>query len=380
MEESLRLGRIAGVAVGINWSVLAIFALIWFVLSAGRFPAAYPEQSTVTYVVAGGVAAVLFFLSLLAHEVAHAIVAQRNGLEVEGITLWLFGGVARLGGEAADPGAELRIAGVGPLVSIIVAVVFFVVFVLVGMGEAGIVGGVFSWLSAINVALAIFNLVPAAPLDGGRILRAFLWRRRRDRLSATITAARAGKAFGWALIALGLAEFAFGLGIGGLWLMLIGWFLITAAGSEEQHARLRGALGGLTVRDAMTADPVVVPRSLNVQRFLDDYVFAHRHSTFPMVDEEGRPAGIVTLRRVKRVPAEERGRTSIRTVACDPGDVPTADPDETLTSVLPRMRGCADGRVIVVDGGEIIGIISPADVTRLLEFGELRDPRDTEHV
>lgn len=375
VRESLRIGRIAGVNVGINWSVLAIFALLWFSLSAGRFPAAYPDHTTGMYIAAGGVAATVFFLSLLAHEVAHALVARRNGIEVEGITLWLFGGVARLSGEARDPGADLRIAGVGPLVSLALAAVFFVS----SFAPAGLVGGVLLWLAVINAALAIFNLMPAAPLDGGRILRAFLWRRRRDRLSATVTAARAGRVFGFVLIGLGLVEFAFGAGIGGLWFAFIGWFLTSAASAEERFAELRGAVGGLTVGEVMTADPTVAPASLTVEELLNEYVLRHRYSTFPLV-EDGRAVGLVTLRQLKQVSRDRRATTPVRHVACDLQDLPTAHPEQPLNELLPGAGGCGAGRVLVLRDGTLAGIISPTDIARVLELSDLRDPRERQHV
>jgi Zn-dependent protease len=186
---------------------------------------------------------VVFFLSLLAHELSHAIVARRNGVDVEGITLWWFGGVARLEGEASDPGAELRISGVGPLVSVVLAGVFAAI--LDAIGVAAIAVEVFVWLALINAILAIFNLVPAAPLDSGRILRSILWRRRGDRFAAAITAARAGRFFGWLLMVLGLFDFVAGAGLAGLWLVMIGWFLTMAAGAEEHHSINRRALGGV---------------------------------------------------------------------------------------------------------------------------------------
>lgn len=380
MEESLRLGRIAGVDVGINWSVLAIFALIAFSLSAGRFPEQYPDLSTATYAVAGFAAAVLFFVSLLAHELAHAIVARRNGIDVEGITLWLFGGVARLTGEAQDPGADLRVAGVGPLVSLVLAGMFGLLYLGARPLDAGIVGGVFGWLAVINLALAIFNLMPAAPLDGGRILRAFLWRRRDDRHSATVTATKAGRVFGFLLMGLGLLEFAVGAGFDGLWLILIGWFLTNAAKSEEQYAQLQQRIGGVRVRDVMTPEPLVAPPFLSVQEFLDRYVFNHRYATYPIVEDE-RPVGLLSLNRIREVPAEERRATSARRVACPMEEVATAGPDEPLLEVLPRMQGCADGRVLVVDDdGRLIGIVSPTDVARVIELSRFRDLRDPHHV
>lgn len=381
MREHISLGRVAGINVGINWSVLAIFLLITFGLAAGRFPLLYPDLGTGVYVAAGLAAGVIFFLSLLAHEVAHAVVAQRNGVEVDGITLWLFGGVARLSGEAADPGAELRISGVGPLVSLVLAGVFFAVAVAVGAAELpGILVGIFAWLAVINVVLAIFNLVPAAPLDGGRILRAVLWQHRNDRVSASITAARAGRAFGWFLVLLGLAQLLLFAGFGGIWFMLIGWFLTTAAAAEEQHAKVSGALSDVRVRDVMSADPTVAPRSLSVDQFLEDYVFPHRFSTFPLTEDGGRPAGLVTLNRVKAVSADRRASTPIHEVACPVDDVPQVGPDEPLADLLPRMWGCADGRVLVVEDGRIVGLVSPTDVLRQMEVAELHSPRRSQHI
>lgn len=381
MNESISLGRIAGVRVGINWSVLAIFALVSFSLAAGRLPAEYPDFSTGAYTVSGVVAGVIFFLSLLAHEVAHAVIARRNGLEVEGITLWLFGGVARLGGEAADPGADLRIAGVGPLVSLLLAGGFYVLELLIaasGVPELAI--GVLSWLAMINLALAAFNLVPAAPLDGGRILRAALWRWRGDRLRATVNASRAGVAFGGLLVLVGLAEFAFNAGFGGLWFVLIGWFLINAARSEQQYAQMRGKLGDIRVEQVMSPDPLTVPAHLSVEAFIRDYLFRHRYATFPLVADGDEPAGLVSLNRIREVPTDERGMTSLRNVACPPDEVATVAPGDHLAEALPRMTSCADGRLVVVDDGRVVGIVSPSDVTHVLEYADLRDSRDAAHV
>lgn len=208
MRASFRLGRIAGVPVGVNWSVLVIFVLIAWALSASLFPRSYPGHSTFAYVVAGLAAAVVFFLGLLAHEVAHAVIAKRNGIEVDSITLWLFGGVSELKGEAKDPGAELRIAGIGPLVSLVIGVFFGVIAALVALaGGRGLLVGALSWLAGINVLLAIFNVLPAAPLDGGRLLHAVVWRATGDRTKASIVAARAGWGLGIILIVIGIWRF-----------------------------------------------------------------------------------------------------------------------------------------------------------------------------
>jgi Zn-dependent protease/CBS domain-containing protein len=381
MKETVRLGEISGIRVGINWSVIVIFLLVLVGLSGGYFPVEFPDRPAGLYALAGLVSAVLFFASLLAHEMAHALVARRNGIEVEGITLWLFGGVARLSGEARDPGAELRISGVGPLVSVLAGVLFFALAILAAsVGVEGLPVGVLSWLALINVVLAVFNLVPAAPLDGGRILRAILWKRHGDRLRAAITATRAGRAFGFVLIALGLWLFLVVPGFFGVWWMLIGWFIINAAGAEEQHARLQASLSGVRVRDVMSPDPLSVPGDLSIDRFLEDYVLRNRFSTFPLVENGGRPVGLVTLNRVKQVPRDDRGTTSVRSVACGMDDLAVAAPDDMLVDLLPRLGQCADGRALVLDEGRVIGIVSPTDIMRTLELAELRDELASRHV
>lgn len=203
MRTNFRLGQIAGIRIGVNWGILVIFAIITWGLATSRFPAAYPQYATGTYVAAAVLTAGAFFASLLAHELSHALVARRNGLQVGDITLCLFGGVARLSGEASNPGAELCIAGIGPLVSLVLGLVFLVVAGLLEMsGYHGLVLAGFAWLGGINIALAVFNVIPAAPLDGGRVLRSTIWWRTGDRLKAIRWSSWASQVFGWVLVAL----------------------------------------------------------------------------------------------------------------------------------------------------------------------------------
>lgn len=379
MRETIRLGHLAGVRVGVHWSVLVIFLLITLGLAAGRFPVLYPERAPAEYLVAGLVAGLLFLLSLLAHEVSHALVARRNDVEVEGITLWMLGGVANLMGRARTAGAELRISGVGPLVSVILAAVFFTV--LLGLQAAGVGGltvGVLRWLAIINLVLAVFNLFPAAPLDGGRVLTAFLWKRRGDRYSAAITAARAGRAFGLFLVAAGFVMFV--SGVGGLWLILIGGFLTLVAGAEEKQLQMEDALGDVQVRDVMTSAPTAAPADLTVQDFLENYVFRHRFSSFPLLDSDDRPIGLVTLNRVKQVPPDDRSRVAVGDVACSGDDLVAVSPGDALSDVLQQLSGCSDGRAVVVDSGRLVGILSPSDISRQLQVMDLRGRRDVPDV
>lgn len=373
--QHIRLGRIAGIEIGINWSLLVVFWLIAWSLAAVRLPAQYEGYGAGAYWVAGSITSLVFLSSLLMHELGHALVARRAGVEVDGITLWLFGGVARLRGEAMSPRAELRITAVGPAVSLVLAATFVVLsFILERMGVPDLLSGVLQWLGVINAILAVFNLVPAFPLDGGRVLRAILWQRKGDRVSATRTAAAAGRAFAYFLIGFGLVEFAAGAGIGGLWLVFLGWFLLGAATVEESQALLRGALRDVRVEDIMSPDPVVAPASLSVNSFIDYYVMAHRFSTVPIENEERVAIGLVTLSRVKSVPRDRRSTSSLSVIACSMDEVATAKPQDPAARVLEGMQRCSDGRALVLDDGRLVGIVSPRDIQRALQRAGLREP------
>lgn len=372
VTETFTLGRIAGIRVGVNASVLVIVLVIAGGLALGRFPLVLPGRSTAAYVVAGLIAAVTFLASLLAHELAHAIVARRNGIEVEGITLWLLGGVARLKGGAGSPGVEFRIAGVGPLTSLVLGVAFGACAVVARLLDAdGLPVAVLEYLAVINVVLAVFNLIPAAPLDGGRLLRALLWRVRGDAWSSAVTAARAGRFFGFALIALGILQLVTGRGLGGLWLALIGLFVVNAATAEEQHAHVSGRLGGLAVGHVMSTPAMTADPDQTVERFLHDVALVQRFSTYPLVDRAGAITGLVTLNRLRSVPLAARATTRLREVACSPADIPVARPDEPLTALLPRLEGCADGRAVVIHDGRVVGVLSPSDIARTVQLADL---------
>lgn len=359
--------------VQVDVSVIVVVVILVGTLAFGRFPAVLPGRSTVGYLAAAVVAAVLFMASVLAHEVAHAVVARRNGIEVESITLWLFGGVAQLKGDPRSPGADLRIAAVGPLTSLVLGVAFgAIAFGLSVAGVGGLPVAVIGYLAGINVVLAIFNLVPAAPLDGGRVLRAVLWTIWRDQQRAALAAARAGRIFGYLLVGLGLLQVAYGSSFSGLWLVLIGLFVVNAAAAEQQHARVGSLLRGVVVGNVMTAHPVVADPEQTVEEFIRRTALIHPFSSYPLTDPTGRLLGLITLNRVRSVPAERRTSTKLSEIACRPEEVPTARPDEPLADLLPRMAGCADGRAIATDGnGAVVGIVSPSDVSRAVQLASL---------
>ncbi|MGW4202747.1 site-2 protease family protein [Streptomyces sp. NPDC004726] len=369
MRATMTLGRIAGVRIGVHWSVLLIFGIIAFGLAQNQFPGVYPGHAPLVYWAAGLGTAVVFFVSLLAHELAHAVVARRNGVVVDDIVLWLLGGVARLKSEASSPAAELRIAGVGPLVSLLLGGLFVLGTWLLALASApGLLIAVAAWLAGINLLLAVFNALPAAPLDGGRLLRAFLWWRTGDRLRATAGATAAGRVLGWLLIVLGLVVFMRGGGLGGLWLTLIGWFLIAAATAEGRQARVRGALAGVPVRDAMTRDPLTVPADLTVADLLADPRYRYRHSAFPVTGADGAPVGLVTLDGARQVPPAQTGTVTVGEVMVPLSRTTVAGPDDSLADLLPRVEPGAEHHVLVMDQSGIVGILSLSDINRMVTW------------
>lgn len=368
MNTSIRLGTVRGIEVGVNWSWFVVFALIVWTLATGVFPALNEGLSDGVYVAMAVVAAAAFFLSLLAHELGHALQARREGMEIDGITLWLFGGVARFKGQFPSAGAEFRIAVAGPLVSLAVGIACVLV-ALASLPEA--VDGVVSWLGYINLMLLAFNMLPALPLDGGRVLRSLLWKGKGDFAWATNVAAGIGRAFGYAMIAGGVFLFIFEGAFSGAWLAFIGWFLLAAAGAEQRSLAVRQALGGLRVRDVMAREPVAVSPDLTLGRFMDEVVWARRYTTYPVV-EDGRAVGLVPFRRVAEVPRGEWDSRTVRACMLPLEQVPTLGPDEPLVDALETLSESTVGRGLVLDGTRLLGLLSVTDVARALEIGRWR--------
>src|SRR6266852_4681524 len=356
MNENVSLGRIFGIHVGLNWSLLVVAALIAWSLATSLLPSASPGQTSGAYWTAGVVSAFVFLVSLLAHELAHSVVAMRRGVRVEGITLWLFGGVSRFSSDTNSPGTQALFTFVGPLTSLALGAVFYLVSVAVGNGpHAGLVPATLSWLGYINISLGVFNLVPAFPLDGGRLLQSLIWLRTGDRLRATRIAARIGLGFAYLLIAYGLATFVFaGSVIGGVWSVFLGWFLLGAARSEEAGGLMRQALSGISVRDVMSANPVQAPDDISVEEALHGYVLASRHSTFPTHDASGRLSGLLTLTALKNIAPQARATTLVKDITCPLASVSTASPDDPAANLLGVSDGCSEGRTLVVDRGELV--------------------------
>jgi Zn-dependent protease/CBS domain-containing protein len=369
MNENVSLGRIAGIPVGFNWSLLVVAALVAWSLATSFLPAAAPNQASSAYWAAGVISAFVFLASVLAHELAHSIVAMQRGVKVEGITLWLFGGVSRFSSDTNSPGTQALFTFVGPLTSLVLGALFYLVSTAVGSGpNPGLVSATLSWLGYINISLGVFNLVPAFPLDGGRLLQSLIWLRTGDRLRATRIAARIGMAFAYLLIAYGLATFVFaGSLVGGVWSVFLGWFLLGAARSEETGGLIRQALSGISVSEVMTPSPVQAPDNISVEDALHGYMLASRHSTFPTHDAGGQLSGLLTMAALKNVAPGARSTTLIKEIMCPLDKLSTASPADPIINLLGVSEGCSEGRTLVVDSGRLVGIISPSDISRLVQ-------------
>jgi Zn-dependent protease/CBS domain-containing protein len=370
VNGNIRLGRIGGVEVRINWSWLVIFALIVWSLADGIFPSQNPGLSRGVHLAMAVVAALLFFASLLLHELGHAWVARREGLEIDGITLWLFGGVSQFKSRFPSPGAEFRIAIAGPLVSLVLGVIF-VLIALAGLPSA--VDGVAAWLGYINLTLLAFNLIPALPLDGGRVLRAALWRIRGDLGWATRIATEIGRGFGYLFIALGIAMFIFQGSFSGAWLAFIGWFLLQAATAEARYIATEAALDGLRVRDLMVRKPVTVDGDLTIGQFMDEVAHSRRFTTYPVVDA-GRPIGLLAFSSVAAVPRSEWDSRRVRDAMIPLDGVPLLTEDETAVDALAALSSPTSNRGLVVENGHLAGLLSITDLTRALEVRRSQRP------
>lgn len=370
--RGFRLGSVFGFEIRVDYSWFVIFFLILWTLSLGFFPATYPGLAPGAHMAMGLAATLLFFASLLGHELSHSLVARSRGIPIEGITLFIFGGMAHTRMEAEDPRDEFFIAGVGPLSSLVLAGLFLAVAALGrGLGWPVPVTGVAQYLGVINVALAVFNLLPGFPLDGGRLFRAIAWKATGDLTKATRWATTGGKALGYALMLVGIIEF-FLLpgGLGGLWLVFIGWFVRTAADASFRQHLLRTTLEGVRVWELMTRDPLTVAGDVTLAEFADRFILDGRHRAYP-VTEQGRPVGVISLDHLRSVPREEWSARTVASAMSPVDEDARVPPDAKVTDVLDRLGRAPGGRILVTQDGELKGIITRGDLVRWIDRTEL---------
>lgn len=362
LSPSFTILRVRGIRIGAHWSWLLVFALVSWSLARNVFPFVYPGLSDNAYLGMAVVSALIFFACILLHELGHAFQAIKEGMKIKDITLWLFGGVARFEGMFPSAGAEFRIAAAGPLVSVVLAAGFVLITWVGGLTGLPVeFRGVSDYLARINLLVVGFNLVPALPLDGGRILRSWLWKRNDNFTRSTVLAARIGKGFAYLLMAVGAIQVFSFSATNGLWLVLMGWFLASAAGAEQNYALVRQVFEGLTVRAIMTPDPAVVSPGMTLDEFVA-LVQAGGHAFLPVIDD-GAVLGVVSVGAAAEVPPESRAVTRVRDIMQEPVIFSASTPVVEAIEVLRLPPEWA----LVMDGGRLDGIVSLTDVVRALQ-------------
>lgn len=372
-RTAIPLGRWAGIPVGAHWSIIVVLVLLTDLLASAVLPQAAPGETAGWYWVTAGLTATGFLVSLLLHELSHALVARRHGVGVKRITLWMLGGAAELEDEPPTPKADLLIAVAGPAASVLIGGVSLGGAILVAGSLPPLPVGGLVWLGVSNLVLAIFNLLPGAPLDGGRILRALVWQWRGDRAKAAAVAAKAGQILGALLSAAGLTQLLLLRQFGGLWLMLLGWFLVFAAQAEFTSGVLRKRLEGLRVGDIMNPAPVIAPGWWTVDAFAAYAAGASHDRVFPVLSFDGIPIGIVSLGDLIRLSEEDRLVTRVADVARkDDQAVTVVGVDARVTKLMSRVF-LRHGRdlVLVTKSTALAGVVGADDLARAIELATL---------
>ena len=367
MRQSFSLGRIGGVRIGANWSLLAVIGLIALELDAVVFPNAVPHLSPALYLAAAVVTSLVFIGTIAAHEVGHALVARRQGLKVDSIVLWALGGLTNIEDESPSPGRELLMVGIGPAISLAIGAAFVgIAYGASGIGAPALLVEAVAWLGGLSILLGVFNLVPASPLDGGRMLHSLIWKLLGDRNRATMVSSRIGQVLGYAVAGFGLVLLFFYGSMEGLWIAITGWFIGAGATAELQSTVVTGNLGDTTMAQVMTPVSEPVPDWQSVEVVLRDGRVDAAHPVALLENWGGEPSGLVTLPQLLAVPYASREMVRARDVAWPFGSVVVTSPDEKVVDVMQRWpRGIA-WAVALVDG-KPVGALSSAELTLLLK-------------
>ncbi len=366
---SLRIGKILGIPVEVNASWLAIFVLVAASLSFDYFPGQFGWSAGLSLLV-GVFTALLFFLSVVAHEMSHSVVARAGGIRINRVTLFLFGGVAEMAEEPHGPGKEFLMAVAGPGMSLVLAAAFFLTYTAArAVGASAVLWGPTQYLAMINLAVAVFNLLPGFPLDGGRVLRAILWKATGDLLKATLWASRVGQLIGYGMVATSV----FGVlsyGASFIWFGLVGWFLAVLADTSYRQQLAKARMGAVRVGDIMTPSPVVVPGDLSLEELAHGYFLGGLHSRYPVVSD-GRVVGLISLAGAKAVPRELWSQRTAEDAAEKNLQLLIVGADESADSVLERLVADEPGALLVVSEGRVSGIVTRSDVlARLRSDGQ----------
>ncbi|HEY7535552.1 MAG TPA: site-2 protease family protein [Thermodesulfobacteriota bacterium] len=364
--KGVRLTMIFGIEIWVDYSWLIIFALVAWSLSSSYFPHEHAGLGVKAYWIMGAVSAILLFVCVLLHELSHSYIAQKSGIAVPKITLFIFGGVAQISEEPRSAKMEFNIAIAGPICSFLLAGIFWVLSKSNFASNHRELLAIFEYLAFINIALAIFNMIPGFPLDGGRMLRAYLWNRWQDIKKATYTVCKIGSAFGIGLMLLGLVNFFFGNLIGGIWFVFIGMFLNQAAKSGYQMTVFKNVLSGVKVKNVMTPNVISVPESLSINDLVQNYFYHHLFVSFPVVGGGGELIGMVSVNQIKNVPKDNWHEKRVRDIMMKASDIQVIGSEDEATNALNLLMRNELGRLPVVDGQKLVGIITRRDIMTLL--------------
>jgi len=367
MRESFPLGRIGGVRIGANWSLLVVIALIALELDAIVFPRAVPNLSPALYLLAAVVTSLVFIGTIAAHEVGHALVARRQGLAVDSIVLWALGGLTNIEDESPSPGRELLMVGVGPAISLAIGAAFVgLAYGGSSIGAPALLVEAVAWLGGLSILLGVFNLVPASPLDGGRMLHALIWKLLGDRNRATMVSSRIGQVLGYGVAGFGLVLLFFYGSSEGLWIAITGWFIGAGATAELQGTVVTSNLGDVTMAEVMTPVSDPVPDWQSVEVVLRDGRVDAAHPVALLENWGGEPSGLVTLPQLLAIPWASRESVRVRDVAWPFGSVVVARPDEKVVDVMQRWpRGAA--WAVALEDAKPVGALSSAELALLLK-------------
>jgi Zn-dependent protease/CBS domain-containing protein len=365
---SVNIGKILGIPIRIHWTLWLVFLLIAWSLAVGYLPATYPSLSSTMDWIVGVVSALVLFISVLVHELSHSYIAKKNGLPIARITLFFFGGVSEMTEEPQDAGLEVRMAAAGPLTSFAIGGVLGALWYIGGLvGFPLAVIAVLGYNGLINVALGAFNLIPAFPLDGGRVLRGSLWRSSKNLISATKNATRVSEILSLLMIAAGLLLIVFTADlVNGVWIIFLGWFIRSGAETSLRQTQMTEALHGVSVGDIMTRNPLSVGPSVTVQGLVNDYFLVHPHGGYPVV-ENGRLQGVVTMSSVRSIPRERRESETVAQAMVPLQRVVTIGPMASAAEATQKMATKQIGRLIVTDGDSVLGIITREDVMKAIK-------------
>ncbi len=360
---SIKIATILGIPIKVHFSWLVIFGLISWSLSTFYFPTATPELPTIWYWITGVIASLMLFLSVVIHELAHSYIALKYKLSIINITLFIFGGVAQMKGEPSHPNAELRIALAGPITSFILASCFFIMYLFV---DNLIAKSLFQYLAQLNLILGLFNLIPGFPMDGGRVVRAYIWNKTGDFFHATRKASNYGQKIAFFFIVIGLFLVFAGLPTG-LWLIIIGWFLYSAAQSSYQHASLQETLNGIQVKDIMVKDIISVSPDMKIDTVVYDYFLRYGFGGFPVMDED-RLYGFVTLKEIKDIPRERWNEVNISEIYKPIDKKLEVYEKDSAMNALEIMINEDAGRLIVKEGDRLIGLITRNGIAQYVQI------------